>query len=236
VRTLIPLLMLSLVATVAFGQPVVTTIYDIQNGTIPPGTHVQVNNVVVTAGPYEFTSTGAYCFVEEQAGGMYSGIEVYWGSDQADVYGGLQRGCLVRITGVTGEYYDMTEIDISAPGDTLVVVGEAAVPGPDLVTTAGMMAEEWEGVLVQTLCATVTNPDLGYGEWEIDDGSGPGRVDDKGQITYVPTLGDCNIYTGILAYSYGNYKLWPRDDNDIVGCGPSANEPTQWGSIKALYR
>ena len=76
-RTLIPLLMLSLVATVAFGQPVVTTIYDIQNGTIPPGTHVQVNNVVVTAGPYEFTSTGAYCFVEEQAGGMYSGIEVY---------------------------------------------------------------------------------------------------------------------------------------------------------------
>jgi len=236
VRTLLAVVLLSLVATVAFGQPVVTTIYDIQNGTIPPGTHVQVNDVVVTAGPYEFTSTGAYCFVEERAGGMYSGIEVYWGSGQADIYGSLQRGCLVRITGVTGEYYDMTEIDISAPGDTLVVVGEAPVPGPDLVTTAGMMAEEWEGVLIQTPCAVVTDPDLGYGEWEIDDGSGPGRVDDKGQITYTPVLGDCNIYTGILAYTYGNYKLWPRDDNDIVGCGPSANEPTQWGSIKALYR
>ena len=231
-KALLTLAIVVALAGVAFADD---TIYDVQNGTIPEGTRVTIEGVIVTAAPGEFS--GAYCFVEEPGAGPYSGIEVYFSSAQEEDYAYLQRGDMVNVTGVVKEYYDMTEIDISAPGDTMVLVSSGCeIPGPDPVTTAGMMSEEWEGVLVQTGCAEVTDPNLGYGEWEIDDGSGPGRVDDKGQITYTPVLGDCNIYTGILAYTYGNYKLWPRDDNDIVGCGPSANEPTQWGSIKALYR
>ncbi len=232
-KALLTLAIVIALAGVAFADD---TIYDVQNGTIPEGTRVTIEGVIITAAPNEFSD--AYCFVEEPDGGPYSGIEVYFGSSQVGDYAYLQRGDMVNVTGVVKEYYDMTEIDISAPGDTMVLVSTGnPVPGPDPVTTAGMMSEEWEGVLVQTGCAEVTDPNLGYGEWEIDDGSGPGRVDDKGNITYTPSLGDWRIYTGILAYTYGNYKLWPRDDNDIVDPGgPSATSATSWGQIKALYR
>jgi hypothetical protein len=213
------------------------SIYDIQNGTIPPGQPVQVGCAIVTVAPYEYTSTGAYCFVMAPDGGPYSGVEVYWGSAKASIYGGLQRGDGVYITGITGEYYDMTEIDMSGHDDTLIVGSSGnALPGPDVISIGDAFDEAWEGVLVRLNCTEVYDL-FDYGEWGIHDAAGDqGRVDDKGQITYSPFIGDWKDLVGILAYSYGNYVLWPRDDADIIETGPTAVEPTSWGNIKRLYR
>ena len=201
---------------------------EIQDGTILAGERVTVENVMVTAGPYEYTTTGAYCFVGELCLAPYSGIEVYWSSAQAPIYGDLERGDMVTITGIVQEYYDMTEIDISHPGDTLIVVSTGnPVPEPNVVPLAELMDEQWEGVLVSTNCSEVTNPDLGYGEYEITDSSGVGIVDDQGiEVTYIPTMGDQREFTGILAEAYGTYRLWPRDNDDIKVCAVAP--PAAW--------
>jgi hypothetical protein len=201
------------------------TIYDIQNGTIGEGVAVTVEGVVVTAADGEYSS--AFFFAEEPAGGQYSGVKVYFPAGA-----GVSRGDIVDITGVTAEYYDETEIDASA-GTVTVVYPGGAVPAPELVYTNDF-TEPWEGVLVITCCSEVTNPDLGYGEWEIDDDTGPAVCDDYGQITYVPTLGEEKVYTGIMLYTFGAFKLAPRDDDDIEGCCTAA-EPTSWGAIKCLF-
>lgn len=214
------------------------TIYDIQSGVIPSGTPVNVEDVIVTAGPYEYTSSGAYCFVEEPAGGAYSGIEVYWGSAQAGIYGGLMRGDRVNVIGIAAEYFDMTEIDISAPGDTLILVGSGRQPSPDLVPLDEMMGEPWEAVLVVTYCCVCIEEPDAYGEWLIQDAYGIGRCDDKAlNLTYFAAVGDWRMITGTVWESYGAYKLCPRDDADVFDPGgPTATEPSTWGGIKALYR
>jgi hypothetical protein len=234
-KKLILLAVVALAVSTAYADD---TIYDIQNGTIPSGTYVNVEGVVVTAGPYEFTSSGAYCFVEEPNAGAYSGVQVYWGSANAATYGGLMRGDLVNIMGTAAEYYDLTEIDMSAAGDTLIVVGTAPVPGPDLVGFDVLMDEPWEGVFVTTNCCVCTNPDLGYGEWEVQDAFGFAKCDDKGlNLTYVPAYGDWRILSGIVWYAYGAFNLSPRDDGDVFDPGgPTGTEPATWGGIKALYR
>jgi hypothetical protein len=226
-------------AVIALAIPAVTlavpaTIYDIQDGTIPTGTRVEVYGVVVTAGSYELTSSGAYIMVEEPGGGMYSGVEVYWGSAQAADYAHLTRGTAVNVFGVVDEYYDMTEIDVSAPGDTVEVCGTCTLP-LDIITCADV-DEPWEGVLVQIQCAETASLANTYGEWDIQDPTGVVTCDDANRIGYAPTIGEWNNVTGCLAYSYGAYKLWVRDIDDILPVEPSATDPTSWGNIKSLYR
>ena len=234
-KLLLAVALVCLIAVPALGQ-VPCTIYDIQNGTIATGTRVQVSGVVVTAYSYDLTSSGAYTFVSEPMGGPYSGVEVYWGTAQAPIYGAaFMPGDAVNIIGVTGEYYDMTEIDISAPGDTMYICGSCATP-LDIVNLDEMMTEPWEGCLVQTNCAATSNADLGYGEWEIHDVTGFGVCDDYGRIGHTPVYGEWKIYTGIVSYSYGAFKLWIRTLADIMDTEPSGVEQTSWSSIKALYQ
>ncbi len=234
-RKVLVIAILALAVSTAYADD---TIYDIQNGTIPSGTHVNVEIVVVTAAPYEYTSSGAYCFVEEPGRGAYSGVEVYWGTDQAGIYGGLVRGDVVNVYGVAAEYYDMTEIDISAPGDTLTVCGTCTPLEPEVVPLDQMMGEEWEAVLVKTNCCVCIQAANSYGEWYIEDAYGVGKCDDKSLVlTYVAAYGDWRIISGIVWYAYGEFNLSPRDDADIFDPGgPTATEATTWGGIKALYR
>lgn len=232
-KLLIAVALACLIAVPAFGQ-IPTTIYDIQNGTHPSGTWVSVNGVVVTAGSYELTSSGAYIMVEEPTGGQYSGVEVYWGTAQAGDYAHIVRGDAVNIIGVVGEYYDMTEIDVSALGDTVVVCGSCTLPLDDI--TLGEIGEPWEGVLVRFPCAETATQADGYGEWNIQDLTGTGTCDDANRIGYTPVIGEWNSVTGIIAYSFEAYKIWVRDIFDIVPVQPSAVDETSWGSIKALYQ
>jgi len=73
----------------------------------------------------------------------------------------------------------------------------------------------WAGVEVRDV--DVTEDDLGYGEWAVDDGSGEVRVDDMGDYSYSPSIGDAfSSIVGVCWYSYDNWKLQPRDDDDLT--------------------
>ena len=180
------------------------TIYEIQYSTTGPSPHegelVETTGVVTAI--FEF-----YFFIQDGTG-AWNGIAIY----PIQI---VEIGDEITISGSVLEYNDKTEItDIL----NMTNLGTADVPAPVIITTSALAnSESYEGVLVKVEDVTVTNDDLGNGEWEIDDGSGPCRVDDLGTYTYVPALDDF-IYsiTGVVDYTYGNFKLEPRDDDDLV--------------------
>ena len=94
-------------------------------------------------------------------------------------------------------------------------------------------SEKWESMLVEFRNVSVTDidPDRNGGtfrEFVVDDGTGPCRVNDDGAYrlsNYPPdtSLGFRILYKGnkisylrgIFYYSFGNYKLEPRQDDDF---------------------
>jgi endonuclease I len=69
---------------------------------------------------------------------------------------------------------------------------------------------------VEDAACTIVN--VGYGEWQVDDGSGAGYVDRLG-YRFIPTLGTSYNITGPLNYRYSRFKLEPRGADDIVWSG-----------------
>ncbi len=196
------------------------------------GQTVFVEGIVVAA-PGELGSRAMV--IEDAAGGPWSGLYVY---DSGNFSGlSVARGDKVRVLGSVTEYYGMTEFAYSA-AETLSTGN--TLPDPAVVSTGDFVsagtAEQWESVYLEFQNATVTNPDLGYGEWAFDDGSGATRADDMGSFTYTPALGDYyNFIRGIGWYSYSNYKLEPRDDNDFfVSTPPNDLGVTKSGPSYAL--
>ena len=76
-------------------------------------------------------------------------------------------------------------------------------------------------MLVRVENVTVTDEDLGYGEWQVGDGSGGAVVDDMGSYSYLPVVGDAlDFVQEPLYYGYGAFKIELRDDNNIGAPAP----------------
>lgn len=213
-------LMIFLMCFLAFGQRI-TPIYDIQyttdaSGDSPLDGQTVTISGIITAETYAF---GGSRYWVQDAPGAWNGIMVYDDANQA------AEGDSVTLTGTVDEYYNMTEI-VSV---TSFTVNEEGVFGidPAMVTTGeigtgGSMAEAYEGCLVQVTDADITNADLGYGEWEIDDGSGAVVVDDLADYYFNPAdYTDVGVksVTGVMEYSYGAYKIQPRLAYDVIEGG-----------------
>lgn len=145
--------------------------------------------------------------------GAYSGIWMY-GSNV-----NLTVGDEVEITGVITEYFSLTEI--TSPSVVILSQGNA-LPAAEVLTTASVADEQWEGVLVQ-VTGDVTNAALGNNEWSLSDGSGDVRVDDRGYnalLTGEVIAGATWQVTGPLDYSFNNFKIQPRTAGDalLYGC------------------
>ena len=175
---------------------------------------------IVTSEPGDIDTPTRIMVIQDEAGGPWSGLVLFRsaGFDPAQ----FPVGTKVRAFGTVTEYYGLTELTTTLAEP----MGTATPPAPQVLNTGAFndtdpaVSEQWEGVLVEFQNATVTDADLGYGEWQFDDGSGPTRADDLGEkdgdLTYLPTLGDIYGYIrGIAWYSFGNYKLEPRSDDDI---------------------
>lgn len=202
------------------------SIYDVQ--TVPAGGDIspyvgQLVNLrgIVTDGVNVFDDT--FFYLEDPAGGKFSGIKIY-DSNPADIAGILQ-GDDVSVAGWVNEYYGMTEISHRCH-----VVNSAghALPAPVQISTGALgdstnhLGEGYESVLCQARFTIVTNDSLGFGEWQVDDDDhiqDSCRVDDDADsllLTYTPTVGDKRDITGIVAFAYGDYKIEPCGDADIV--------------------
>jgi predicted extracellular nuclease len=167
---------------------------------------------IVTSGAGEYSDT--YAAMADQGGGPWSGLILY-GNDVV----GISRGDSITITGLVDEYYGLTELKF--PTSIVVHSTGHPLPAAEVVTTdevyQAATAEQWEGVLVRVEDVTVTSAPNQYGEWTVDDGSGDAVINDLGSYTYTPQVGNfLSSITGVLNYSYDEYKIEPRDDGDIV--------------------
>jgi hypothetical protein len=215
------LVILFLVCTLIYSanaQVGITTIAAIQDTTGTGSQDSPFKDQVVTVEGTVSAESWAFggTYYIQDGSGPWSGIMVY-DPDHPNAYGDS-----IRITGTVTEYYGMTEIKNvteyvkldsgKTVPQTLVTTGE--------IGTGAANAEAYESVLVTVMNVNITNPDLGYGEWEVDDGSGPCRVDDAADYFLDPnSYASVGSITGALNYAYNDTKIEPRLAWDVVEAG-----------------
>ena len=131
---------------------------------------------------------------------------------------GAAQGDQVEVTGPVVD--DSGRLMIWATAMT-VIATDAALPEPEVLTTFEAANDDWEGVLIE-VTATCTQPELGYGEWGIDDGTGMLRVDDLGYVYDSPIEGLEYRVRGPLDYSFDDFKIALRGVGDVVWSTPAA--------------
>lgn len=195
----------------SYSPPYALSISDIQGGV---STSPYDGDAVITHGV--ITSSYVQYFTVQDGSGPWNGIWV-----QSTVAPSL--GDSVTVRGFISESQNATDT-----GNTLIINASiestspgATVPAVLVLSTATVPSEGHEGVLVKVRDADCTNTNLGDGQWELDDGSGPCRIDDLG-YAYVPTFGTTYDVTGPLRYADASFKIEPRDVGDIVWVGDSA--------------
>ncbi|MFK8007351.1 MAG: phospholipase D-like domain-containing protein [Saprospiraceae bacterium] len=165
--------------------------------------------------PYDgqsVTTTGIVTAVAPQGYFIQDGTDVRSGIYVYEQDNSPALGDEITLTGTVAEFFELTEIvdltsfTINSSNNTL--------PDPISVSTGDASSEDYEGMLVTVQNATCTNTDIGFGEWQINDGSGALAVDD---LMYLFSS-DLNIdygVTGILTYTFNNYKIEPRSMDDV---------------------
>ena len=167
------------------------------------------------ASPYDgqsVTTTGIVTAVAPQGyfiqdgTALRSGIYVYEQTNSPAV------GDEVTLAGTVTEYFELTEIvDVTS---FTINSSNNTLPNPILLSTGDASNEDYEGMLVSVQNATCTNTDLGFGEWQVNDGSGALAVDDL-MFLFSPDLNIDYGVTGILTYSFSAYKIEPRSMDDV---------------------
>ena len=197
------------------------SIYDIQetcSSNHPPEETELSVNCAVTAIKTKLQSNGQIDYetfwCQDRQGGAYSGVYVFSRSED----GTVELGYDVDVQGTYIEYYGAAEItDVSVTvADTTGAFIEPLVLDPNNLTDP----EQYEGMLVRVENVTVTaeNADSNgdYDEFEI---TGNLRVDDfiwdEMDNTY-PVGTSFSSITGILHYSYEQYKIVPRNADDLI--------------------
>jgi len=203
-------------------------IYDIQNPDCPdhvdpepeakPGVTVVFEEVVVTA------VFGDTFFVQEKTGGPYSGIACYVGTPLN--IGGLDLGDVLTVSGSYYEFYGVSQLTVSELEVTEVVppLQPFDLAHPAHIATGGPLSEMFEGVLVRVsdLETTDTKPDCPheFGEFLV---TGDLRIDDMEKDLWEAHLGDSFAsITGVLQFTFDNFKLEPRVEADLVVIEPGA--------------
>ena len=186
----------------------IVTIADIQD-TTGSGSDASVleDSVVTVAGVVSAESYAFGAYYIQDGTGPWSGVMVY-DYDNVAAYGDS-----ILITAQVDEYYGLTELK-NVSSFAVLSKGHEVVPTE--LTTAEVNEEAYEGVLVKVVNAEITDPDMGYGEWEINDGSGACVVDDKAEYYFDPAKYDSvRSLVGVVDYAYGANKIQPRLAYDV---------------------
>lgn len=184
-----------------------TPIYDIQFTTAASGDSPLVGQTVTTRGTVTALFSGGDRVFIQDGNGSWRGLFLF----QPDT--ALSLGDRVQVEGQVSEYFGLTEI---ADGQVTLLSAGNPVPAPTLLATGDVSQEQWESVLVRVEGVTVSTEPDSFGEWMVDDGSGDVVVDDLGSYTYAPQAGDqLEFVQGPLNYSFGAFKIEPRDNQDL---------------------
>ncbi len=202
-------------ASVSFtiALPTITTIYEIQYTEDPNGNSPLVNQIVTTRGVVSAVYGDKFWL--QDGYGPWNGIYVYY-----TVTPGPQIGDSVIVNGKVVEYFNLTEI---SPVYSLEILSSGnPVANPTVLQTGSVGQEQHESTLVR-VTGVCTNPNAGYGMFVLNDGSGEILVDDVLYSYPTPTANNSYTVTGILYYSYSEWKILPRSADDIVNNGPSTS-------------
>lgn len=219
-------LLLVVIATAASA----VTIEEMQTGLVPENDIVTVNGVVVVA--INTSSSNGY-WIAEAPYNAYNGIYAY--GPNADV---LVGDVLDIVDGEYLEYNDLSELKTF---DAMVTVtGTMTVPTPLMITAADLYAdvEAYEGCALTVTDGMMVTEILSYGMWiATTEGGTPVQFDDYMFDDTTVVVGDCyNNVTGIMDFSYGDYKVHPMADGVALTDCTVATDEISFEAIKALYR
>ncbi len=212
------------------------TIEQIQSTVVPGGDASQFAGKptncagIVTAAPGMFAENLFYIQNHWSTDPAFRGIPVFTGGS---LVGQVQLGDSVAVSGDVTEFFGFTEINLhfTESFKNYGQVGE--LPAFTLDTSdlppdsTGVLppSEAWEGVLVIFPNSVVTNAAAGFGQWNIDNTAprnGPETlVDDLSGYAYAHPLGDSLSVRGVVEFAFGEYKVQPRNDSDILPYDPS---------------
>ena len=187
-------------------------IYDIQFTTAPSGDSPEMGNIVTTKGVITgIVKNGPdrHAFFIQDSALAWNGLYIYERNDST-----LAIGDSVEVTGTVAEFNGTTELTFVS--NVTVLNSGNTLPTPVLNSTMNGNMEEWEGVLINVINAQCVNTTGGFGIWEVNDGSGILKADDDIFFYHLTAVVGTNYdVTGIGHYSFGDYKILPRDFNDI---------------------
>ena len=198
--------------------PVAKTIYDIQYTSNANGDSPELGNIVTTNGVITGivqNGPAKYSFFIQDSASAWNGLYIYALNDSS-----LLIGDSVEVTGTVDEFNlgtaSQNVTELSSVSNITVISSGNSLPSPVNVTTGNANMEQWEGVLIKVNNAQCTSNSVGYGMWSLDDGSGVIQADDE-IYEYANSAIVSNSYNvvGISHYTFDEYKILPRDINDI---------------------
>jgi len=165
----------------------------------------------------EVNTSGIVTAVNEDAYFIQDGTNIRDGIYVYDQTYTPSVGDEIEITGTVVEFFNLTEIVNLTAFEVLSSANP--LPAPIVLSTNDVNQEDYESMLVQVQVATCTNADIGFGEFQLNDGSGPCAVDDLFFLFSATENIDYTI-TGPVLYSFDNYKIVPRNQADIEIAAP----------------
>ncbi|MGH7726201.1 MAG: T9SS type A sorting domain-containing protein [Candidatus Eiseniibacteriota bacterium] len=223
------------------------TIYQIQDttsvGHVVEGSTDTVTTTGILTGA-DVRSTGFGFYIQDAAGGNFSGVLVFTGGANVFADSGYARGDIIRATGRTTEFGGETEIISSSGGafnapPTTTKLGTAALPAPIAIANYGLLAEtaaypvaeKYEGVRVSIVNGRTARTNIGLtNQWLVVDNNVVNPLDSirvDGQTLAFPGVTPPAI--GVVATAIQGigvqrtprgYGLQLRDNADITVPSP----------------
>jgi hypothetical protein len=193
------------------------SIYDIQFNNNTNGASNYEGSQVHTGGIVTAVRDDSSFYIASGSG-AWSGVYVY----SKDYL--LSEGDSVVLDAEVDEYYELTELKNVT---NLQVISSGNIFSPSFCNTAAAGSEDFEGCFVEVSNAICNNDNAGFGEWIVNDGSGDLIIDDL-LFAFTPILNQIYTVSGVVTFSYGAFKLLPRNGSDVAGF-ISVNETTENG-------
>ena len=172
------------------------------------GEDVTVTGIVTSESGELYTSVGDFASIMDPQGGEWSGV-ILFGYD--GIMEDMERGDSVVVSGYVNEFFEFTEVVVQSVD---FIDNGHTIPGPELISTDDISQEKWEGVFVSVEDVTVTEEPNSYHEFMVDDGSGEGMIK---LYQFPASTGDTySEIIGVVVYSWSNYEINARDENDIT--------------------
>ncbi|MDB4710164.1 choice-of-anchor J domain-containing protein [Flavobacteriales bacterium] len=195
--------------------PNVISIYDIQYSTAIPADSPFSGQQLNTGGIVNFVRYDKSFYLSSGTG-PWSGIYVFDTLNVVSVGDSITFSCQVD------EFYELSELKNLS---NLVIVSSGNNFSSNFVSSDAANSEAYEGCLVTVNSAICTNPNAGFGNWIINDGSGPATVDDF-FFPFTPIANQVYDVSGLVDYSFGEFKILPRDIDDIDAVTAIINNET----------